>query len=668
MLSLGLSGGLDPCCERREYLFPPGTAHDAAAALAEDGVIVAAAEEERFNRVKHSAKAPAGALRHVLGDRGVRIGDIDRIVYYGTEEGLNLWTRDLFYGSSLAAPITTFRRLLHEFFEFALGEPVADERLAFVHHHLAHAIAAYVHSGFPESLVVTLDGGGDGISGSVSRWTGDEYRVVATVPAACSLGNFYDRVIQMLGYGFTEEFKVMGLAPYGNPVRAGATMRELYRLLPDGAFAIDWGGLPRLYDLAPVRKRDDPILQEHMDVAAALQAAVEDMAVHLIGHFARTTGLSRLCLSGGVAHNSTLNGRLLYSGQFSDIFVHPASADSGCAMGAALAPFLGQQPASPGVQRQRLSHVFLGSGVGDEAGIAATLERWSAFLDTSRLGEVATETAGFLAAGEVIGWVQGRAEFGPRALGHRSILADPRPAANKDVVNAMVKKREAFRPFAPAVAEEALDTYFDLPRSGMSLPFMSFTVKVRPEHRPGLAAITHVDGTARVQTVCRDDDPAFHALLVAFGRMTGAPILLNTSFNNNAEPIVDDIDDAVACFLTTGLDRLVIPPFSCRRRDRDEDAVFGLAAILPAYARLGETTAHTRRNGATTAWSIGNTFDERTQPLGETAYRLLREARPDRPMADLDALRGADRRALADELWHLWSVRAIALRPPDVAR
>jgi carbamoyltransferase len=664
MLSLGLSGGLDHVGEWRDHIFIPGICHDAAVALAEGGTVVQAIEEERFNRIKHTTKGPVHALRHCLDAQGVKLSDIDRIVYYGSEEGLNLWTRNLFYGSVDAAPVTDFRTLLGEFFEFAVGEKINFDRLGFVNHHLAHAISAYVHSGFSESLVVTLDGGGDGLSGSVTRWHGNEYELLATVPSNCSLGTLYDRVIQMLGFGFTEEFKVMGLAPYGGPARFGTEMKRLYSLLPGGAYVINWGAIETLYGLAPVRKKNQPILQEHIDIAAALQDALEQIVFHFIGHFAQATGLRELCFAGGVAHNSTLNGKLLYSGMFSDIFVHPAAADSGCAMGAALSPFVGKTNGARPVQRQRLNHVFFGTDLASAPDIHASLERWSDFLTVEKLSDVAAQTAVFLAQGEVIGWAQGRSEFGPRALGHRSILADPRPAANKDIVNEMVKKREAFRPFAPAVTEEHLDDFFELPHPGMSLPFMSFTVKVRPEYRDILGAVTHVDGTARVQTVSRATDPAFHGLLEAFGQLTGVPVLLNTSFNNNAEPIVDSIDDVVTCFLTTGLNRVVAPPFSCVKRAFDQQAVFGLAAIMPGYARLVETTGHNRQNGLTTNWMITNSFDRRTYPIGENVYRLLRTATPDVPMRALGELVDTDRDQLAADIWGLWRDRAITLRPP----
>ena len=663
MLVLGLSGGLDRVFQHREYLFQPGTCHDAAAVLVEDGHVLGAIEEERLNRIKHTSKGAVNAISHCLRSQGLRLGDVDRLVYYGSEEACNAWMRNLFYGSRDAEPIVTYRQLIHELLQHGLGEDIDDAKLAFVHHHLAHAISAYAQSGFSESLVVTIDGAGDALSGSVTRWRGATYKPLVTFPEASSLGIFYDRVIAMIGYGFTEEYKVMGLAPYGDASRFRAVFDRLYNLLPGGAYVLNWHLLDRLYALAPVRKKGQPILQEHKDIAAGLQDALERIVFHILTHYRRQAGMATLCLAGGVAHNSTLNGKLLYSGLFDDIFVQPAADDSGCAIGAALSPFIDAGASRGQHVPARIEHVFWGTDAGSDAEIATALHRWRALVTVEHEPAIAKRCAALLAEGEVIGWVQGKAEFGPRALGHRSIVADPRPASNKDLINAMVKKREGYRPFAPAVLEGCVGEYFDVPRPGMKFPFMSFTVKVRAECRELLGATTHVDYTARVQTVSKQVDPLFWELIDAFGQHTGVPVLLNTSFNNHAEPIVDSVDDAVACFLTTGLQRLAVGNYLVSKIAHGPLAILQLCASLPAYARLTETVAPSEDGRLSTSHALANSYDRHAIPISAPAQRLLKQSNGQLNVVELLEGQADARDALVAELWSLWEQRAILMRP-----
>src|SRR5262249_1296171 len=282
---------------------------------------------------------------------------------------------------------------------------------------------------------------------------------------------------------------------------------------------------------------------------ASLQETLEDIAFHTIRYYRQVTGQKRLCLAGGVAHNCTLNGKLLYSGLFDDVFIQPAAHDAGCALGSAMHAYL---QAKGSLSRPRLDHVFWGSDAGADDEIESTLSRWTELVEFEKVDNVAERAAQLLAGGSVIGWVQGRSEFGPRALGNRSILADPRPAENKRVINAMVKKREGYRPFAPSVPEEDAADIF-VPPPMKTAPFMIFVVDVREHQRALLGAVTHVNGSARVQTVSRSTNARYHRLLAEFKALTGVPVLLNTSFNNNAEPIVDSVEDAVVCYLTTGL-------------------------------------------------------------------------------------------------------------------
>jgi carbamoyltransferase len=663
MLVLGLSGGLDRVFANRDYLFQPGTCHDAAAVLVEEGRVLVAIEEERLNRIKHTSKGAINAISHCLRSQSIRLSDLDHLVYYGSEEACNAWMRNLFYSNRDAEPVVTYRQLIHELLQQGLGEDIDDAKLGFVNHHLTHAISAYAQSGFSEALVLTIDGAGDALSGSVTRWRGSNYELLVTYPEASSLGTFYLCVIAMIGYGFTEEYKVMGLAPYGDATRFKAAFDRLYDLLPGGAYVVHWHMLPGLYQLAPVRKKGQPILQDHKDIAAGLQEALERIVFHVLAHYRRHAGMAKLCLAGGVAHNSTMNGKLLSSGLFDDVFVQPASSDSGCAIGAALYPFMAAGAGHRYHLPARIEHVFWGTDAGSDADIGAALHRWRAVVDVEPEPDIARRCAALLAEGEVIGWVQGRGEFGPRALGHRSIVADPRPASHKDLINGMVKKREGYRPFAPAVLEECVADYFEVPRQGMTFPFMSFTLKVRPEHRELLGATTHVDHTARVQTVSKQVDPLFWELIDAFRQYTGVPVLLNTSFNNHAEPIVDTVDDAVTCFLTTGLQRLAVGRHLVSKIAHGPPVILQMYVSLPGYARLTEIVAQGEDGRCSTTHAIANSYNRHTIRISAEAYELLKHANGELTVAEQLGAQADGAADLAAELWNLWEQRAIAARP-----
>jgi carbamoyltransferase len=448
------------------------------------------------------------------------------------------------------------------------GDSVAA-KMTFCSHHIAHAQSAFLLSGFPSSLVVCLDGGGENapgpdLSGLIGHFDGERFSVLCEHRAEeRSIGLWYRTAMALLGYRLFDEYKVMGLAPYGRRETFEELASTWYRLLPEGEFSLASSDPMKFflgaqsYGLVEqARRRGEPLTQTHKDLACALQQSVEKVIVHVVTHFREKTGERSLCLAGGVAQNSSANGRLLYSGLFDRIFVQPAAYDAGGALGAALHATIDARRIRP----SRLRHVFLGTdATADARGVLAELESWSPLIQFEAVGDdLERRTAGLLAEGKVVGWVQGRSEFGPRALGNRSIVADPRPAGNKDRINAMIKKREGYRPFAPSVLEEQADRFFELPDRETDLGFMTFVVRVKEAQRGLLGATTHVDGTARVQTVSAGANPRFHRLIAEFGRLTGVPVLLNTSFNNHAEPIVESARDAVVGFLTTGLDALAI--------------------------------------------------------------------------------------------------------------
>lgn len=673
MLVLGISGGID-LIHTREI----GICHDSAAVLLDDGKVVAAIEEERLNRIKHTNKFPTNAIKACLRIAGARVGDLDRLAVNFTEDSgradlvsMLLRGRPVSTLLGLDASVDTSpRALLRCLLEHELGETLPEERFAFVRHHLTHAMSAFVPSGFERALVVTMDGQGEDESGYVA--TADErgIEVLSTTPVRDSIGLLYTHITLFLGFKHHDEYKVMGLAPYGDPSVYRGAFKELYTLTPEGTYTIHNDRLITFVAEMKPRRRGDPFEQRHKDIAASLQESVEAIAFHVLEHYRRATGMTSLCIAGGVGHNCTLNGKILGSKLFSRVFVQPASHDAGCALGAALGADgqRAKQTARPSANAGKtMPHLFTGLDVGDARAIETKLARWTSLVSFRRSERVADDAASLLAARSVIGWVQGRSEFGPRALGNRSILADPRPPENKEIINAMVKKREGFRPFAPAVLLERARELFDLPEGAEAdLGHMTYVLGVRPDKRTLLGAVTHVDGSARVQTVDRAVNPRFWDVIHAFGERTGVPVLLNTSFNNNAEPIVDSVDDAVVCFLTTNLNHLVVGDFIVEKRDVTYERCRSLALALCPHVSLDRA-----RRGATEQDAaprarlfLATSSDDRVVPVSGALYQVLDASDGHKTIASIVgelALRGEE---IFAELLELWASRLVTLLPP----
>ncbi|WFU14503.1 carbamoyltransferase [Bradyrhizobium sp. CB3481] len=669
MLCLGLSGGLDKVYENPLELGNTFL-HDGAAVLVRDGRVIAAVEEERLNRIKHSNKFPGSSIQYCLSAAGVQLSDIDHIAFYATEAYSNTMLKQLLVsqphlGIPLDAKLVLRNLLAQEF-----GTDVDASRVSFVSHHMAHAVSAFSMSGFEQSLVFTIDGGGDFLSGLLARGSGTEVAQLETFPENNSLGLFYLETIRYLGYGLFDEYKVMGLAPYGDPAPYRKLFTQFYELLDSGGYRVYLDRIgPTLLRNIQVRRKGMPFTQQHRDVSASLQEALERIVFHILRHHREATGMRQLCLAGGVAHNCTMNGKLLYSGLFEDIFVQPAAHDAGCALGAAL--MMSNELGRP-APRERLQEVYWGPDIGGDQALEQELNAWAGHLDIEHSGDVARNAADWMANGAVIGWVQGRSEFGPRALGNRSILADPRPATNKDRINAMVKKREGYRPFAPSVLEEDACEFFDLPDGTRELPFMNFVVRVREAKRGLLGAITHVDGTARLQTVSRKTNPAYWELINEFKKRTGIPVLLNTSFNNNAEPIVDSVADAIATFLTTELDGLVVGSFLVKKRAATLENWTGLSVSLPLYVSLHRVRAYTARDRQETVCKIRTSVSSRDGVrISHELFDLLMRIEGEAVLSDLldtIAVEEARRETLVKELRGLWEQRFVRLHPSGGAR
>ncbi len=541
--------------------------HDSAACILQNGILTAAAQEERFSRKKHDPSFPRCAFSHCLQEAGLSIAEIDCVAYYenprkklerqiwmslpnlSEELCVQLWRR-------ARHPIDTIRNLLGY-----------DGPIEVVDHHEAHAASAFYFSGFKDAAIMTVDGVGEWATTSYSRGMGDDIELLEEVHFPHSIGLLYSTLTSYIGFSVNDgEYKVMGLAPYGEP-RYVSQLHKLIQLDASGQYRLnmeyfDFSSRSLMYtdslvDLfgQPPRKAESEITQFHKDVARSLQCVLEEALLTIAEHLHAKTGSENLCMAGGVALNCVANGKILRQGPFRHIFVQPAAGDAGTSLGAAAIAhrrLTGKRP-----QLEAMQHAYLGPGFSPDdiyKLLSATSLKAEDYRGRERaLLEAVVER---LVGGKVVGWFHGRMEFGPRALGARSILADPRDATMRDRINALVKKRESFRPFAPAVLQSKADEYFDLDHAS---PFMLEVCQVK--NTLDLPAITHVDGSARVQTVDAQTNPRFLRLIELFGQHTGCPILLNTSFNMRDEPIVCDPADALLCFTRSDIDTLVLEDF-----------------------------------------------------------------------------------------------------------
>jgi carbamoyltransferase len=575
---------------------------DASAAAVVDGAFVAGVEEERLRRIKHWAGFPSEAIRFALGEVGARHpGELDAVAV-ARQPRAYLWRKALLaLGNprSLRRAADRARNLsqiagLEERLERELGG--APRRFEAVEHHHAHLASAFYCSPFEEAMCLSVDGFGDFVSTMLAAGRGNRIDVLDRVCFPHSLGILYTAITQFLGFlGFGDEYKVMGLAAYGQP-RFLPELRQLVPARADGTFVLDlryflhlshgvamtWeSGAPEqgiLYSdrvvelLGPPRQREEPLTDRHRDLAASLQALYEERFFALVRSLQKRTGLDRLALAGGCGFNSLANGRLFANTDVREVFIQAAAGDAGTALGAALwvEHALDDRP-----RRFVMEHAYWGPQFGDgeiRQAIAAAVPgsegrdgRYGEIEIATAPGEqeLVDATAAAIAAGEVVGWYQGRSEWGPRALGNRSILADPRRGDMKDLLNRKIKRRESFRPFAPSVLAERVGDWFTIDYPD---PFMMKVYPIRPEQRERVPAVTHVDGTGRLQTVSERNNPRYWRLIRAFERQTGVPMVLNTSFNEN-EPIVNTPEEALDCFLRTRMDRLVMGGLFLRRRE-----------------------------------------------------------------------------------------------------
>jgi carbamoyltransferase len=588
-----------PGLSAREYRVAQG--FDSAAALVTDAGIAAAAAEERFTRDKATGAFPSHAIRYCLREAGLTLAQVDYVAHgfsYGPFKHYFAETDDTREQYDHVYSPEVQARNLEEYF------PGVDwrEKLVPVAHHLTHAASTFYPSGFPEALIFVSDGMGEISSMTVAVGQGTEIRILREVSALHSLGILYGVFTLYLGFYFgVDEYKVMGLAPYGNPRQLYDRVAELVRLREDGTYTIPLfasnrtqlekethrGVLQELVDrFGPVREPGEEFTQRHKDVAAALQAVLQTCQLHVLRHFRRETGLENLCMAGGVALNCSANGLIHRSRLFKRMFVQPAAGDDGSALGAALYV---QRMHDPTFRPRRMTAPLWGPQFARDEIQQTLTGRDDCVVEPAKsFASLCREVAERLARGQIIGWFQGRMEYGPRALGSRSILADPRDPTMRDRINALVKKREAFRPFAPIVTKESATEYFDIPEGEEdAFAHMLLVSQVRPAFREKLQAITHVDGSARVQTVSRENYPRLWELLRAFEEVAALPILLNTSFNVKGQPIVCTPDEALDTFLFAGLDLLVLGDFLVTSKAGDGSESARQAAVERIHIGVG---------------------------------------------------------------------------------
>ena len=571
---------------------------DSSACIVKDGELIAAVEEERFDRIKHWAGFPIKSIKYCLAEAGVSIEEIDHIAVNRNPRA-NLWRKIWFIlrqrpslgllkdrAKNASTMIDVKKKIAGE---FAVAADQLKARVSYIEHHVAHLASAFMVSPFEEAAVVSVDGFGDFVGAMWGIGRGNNLKVVDKIYFPHSLGLFYLAITQLLGFtNYGDEYKVMGLAAYGEAADQGK-VRELINLKASGRFELNlryflhqvegarmsWdGGAPQMglvfspemeRLLGPQRPPGEPITPRHEKIAAALQLMYEEAFFHILNHVYQQTKIPNLCLAGGCAMNSLANGKIFYRTPFKEVYIQAAAGDAGGSIGAAF--YVWNQT----LQRPRscvMTSAYWGPEFSDEALSEAIGTRQSALAESNCTVEkiddqkaLCRQTAQEIAAGNVVGWFQGRMEWGPRALGNRSILADPRKKEMKEILNERIKRRESFRPFAPSILLESVDEYFE---QDYPDPFMTKVYMIRAEKRDLLPAVTHVDGTGRLQTVAEKDNPLYWRLIKEFANITQVPVLLNTSFNEN-EPIVCYPQEALDCFLRTRMDVLVLGPYMIKR-------------------------------------------------------------------------------------------------------
>ena len=633
--------------------------HDSASAIVVDGVVRAAIEEERLTRLKHTNFFPSSSLRACVKAAQIVPNEIEAFSFFFDEEFCNRDLSRVCSETGVARP-PGIREILASNIGSALEFSCDPSKIRFVRHHNAHSRSALSISCFENALSVVVDGNGENEAVTIFEVHGNKQTLIDTLPVELSPGYFYREVTNLLGFGNFDEYKVMGLAPYGDPYRYEELFSSVKVALGNGLWGFDSCKLKEISSRALlVPGAEFTFDQAHRDFAAAAQRLLESFMLELLKHYQLSTGIRNLCISGGVAQNCAMNGVVARSGLFDSVYVYPVSGDAGTSIGAAI------ESCDSKPKRSSLFNSLLGRGIstnGECEEEEAALAPWSGFLFWYRPKNIHRTIAEALADGKIMGWARNRSEFGPRALGARSILADPRNVENRHIVNEIVKKRENFRPFAPSVLEEEAAEVFDLPTAKCNLGQMNFIVPVRPEWQSKIGAVVHIDGTARVQVVAKDESPDYWRLIDQFRLETKVGVLLNTSFNNSYEPIVDSPVDAVRSFITTDLDLLVLGPFLVTkvRCPREYLKSFRLVG-LNAGVIISE------KKGCSDKVPFKISRGELCESISPSLAYILKSTvgRPviEELFVSLDT--ELDHDTLLEELWMLWEKRFIEITGPS---
>jgi carbamoyltransferase len=554
--------------------------HDSAAALLRDGEVVAACQEERLSRKRHDSAFPSRAVKYVLKEAGIGPADLDAVGFY--DKPLLKFERMLStYVATFPRSFNSFRKAMPLWIHEKLWMPSLIRKelrpykgpILFAEHHMSHAASCFLVSPFEESAILTVDGVGEWATASFGVGRGTDITLFKEIRFPHSLGLLYSAFTYYLGFKVNSaEYKVMGLAPYGKPVHFERIMSDMVHLNEDGSFKLNMKYFSYDYGLTmtngafsdffggPPRKPETWMTEREFDIAASVQKVCEEVVLRMVRYIQRETGLTNLCMAGGVALNCVANGRVIRETPIKELFVQPAAGDAGGAVGVAhyLYNTLDKQPRGPA-----WTHAYLGPEYEDDE-IAQYLEANGIPHRRLARAELLSTTARLIADGNVIGWFQGRMEFGPRALGGRSILADPRDPKMRDTLNVKIKFREGFRPFAPSVMADKAAEWFDI---DCESPYMLLVAQVR-EGKRVIPSVTHVDGSARLQTVTREQNALYYDLMAEFDKITGVPIIINTSFNVRGEPIVCTPHDAYLCFMRTNMDQLVLGSFLLDKKEQ----------------------------------------------------------------------------------------------------
>jgi len=642
---------------------PGNYTYDGAAVLVEDGIVIAAMEEERLNRVKRSNKFPVEAIRYCLSSGGLQISDLDRIAYYVDENAANNALDRMF---ATAAPGTSHpdaRALFSAVLLREFGSQPDPAKLAFYEHKLTHAACAMHQSGFDSCLVCVLDNAGGVYHGTRGKDGLVSLDPITATEPADSLQKLCHAVLPNLGLGFFDEYKAYGMAPYGQSGKYQAELGQLYELHAGGRYELKLAQAAPL--LQSLHEREAGLNDAfRQDLAASLQEALERIVLHMLAHHRAESGANKLCLAGGMAENVGLATAILEAGLFDDVFVHPVAYDAGCALGAAL---LASQDLGAVSQPDRVTHLRWGSAPEDLGPLDQQISAWSQFVAFEPVSDVARLAAELVSGGSTLGWIAGRSEFGTHALGSRNAFADIGNPSNSAHLHQCLGRDETYRPLAAVVREDDLEFWTGSTGGTPNFPFQTFALPIRPDLRARIPAALDRDGRARLQTVARASSQVLWEILTHLQEISGTAAMLSSSLNRSSEPTVETVEDAIACFLNSKLDYLIIGHFVASRVPVEQEQRATMLLALPPHLQLLKIEDYGQGCKSKPVFALRSTAGEvADQSITRQLGQLLTDLDPAATLAqqfERDSLYGSVQRSVMAEIEVLWSRGLIKLRP-----